>query len=106
MSDRVKKVNEFLRQEVARGLEMLDFRELVTVKAVETSRDLKHADIWIGILGDEESAMDKIMKNQRNLQFAVNRKMPTKNVPKLRFRIDHSGEHALKIEELLKGEKG
>ena len=105
MSDRIRKINAFLKHEVAKCLEMQDFSGLVTVKAIEASRDLKLAEVWISVLGDEEEVLSEIEGNKKHIQKTINSKMQTKNVPCLLFRIDHSGEHAQRIEKLIKNEE-
>jgi len=103
MSQRIKKVNELLRHLVAKAIEDIATKGFITVKAVETARNMKHADIWVGVIGeDEASVLDFLEENRRDIQSEVARQLKSKNVPVLEFKIDHSGEHAAKIEELLK----
>ncbi len=105
MADRIRKVNEFLRHEIAECLKAQDFDGLVTVKAIETGRDMKSACVWISVLGNEEEVLDEIESNKKQIQRFINTKMQTKNVPRLSFKIDRSGEHAQRIEELIRNEE-
>lgn len=104
MSERTKKVNELVGQVVADTLNHeIESSGIVTVKAVETSPDLRYATVWVSILGDEEEdVLAKIEEKRRGLQRVLNSKMSSKHVPVLNFKVDYSGEYAQKIEELLK----
>jgi len=103
MSDRIKKVNELIKHEVADSFMRVGVSGFVTVKAVETSRDMKHADVWVSIIGgDESEILNELEEKRHEVQRAVSTKMTSKNVPAIKFRLDHSGEYVLGIEELLK----
>lgn len=105
MAERIRKVNELIKHEVAESFKKVGVEGFVTVKAVETSRNMKHADVWIGIVGGgEEEILAEIEEKRREIQLMVNKKIMARNVPTLSFKIDHSGEHAQKIEELLKND--
>jgi ribosome-binding factor A len=103
MSERIRKVNELIKHEVADALKREGVSAFVTVKAVETSRDMKHADVWVSVIGeDEEEIMQEIEEKRREVQQAVSVKLTSRNVPVITFRMDRSGAYAQKIEELLK----
>ncbi len=103
MSERIRKVNELIGREVAGALGKIDIEGLITVKTVETSRDMKHACVWIGILGgEEEDALSVLERERHEIQQTVNKVIIAKYVPVLSFKIDHSGEYAEKIEKLLR----
>ncbi|MDO8507403.1 MAG: ribosome-binding factor A [bacterium] len=103
MSDRIRKVNELIKHEVAEALKREGVGGFVTVKAVETTRDMKHADVWVSIIGEnEEETLTEIEEKRREVQQAVSAKLTSRNVPAIKFRLDHSGAYAQKIEELLK----
>lgn len=103
MSERIRKVNELIKHEVADALKREGVSGFVTVKAVETSRDMKHADVWISVIGEnEDESLSEIEGKRREVQRAVSAKLTSKHVPAIRFRLDHSGAYAQKIEELLK----
>ena len=53
MSHRINQVNELIKQELNDLLvSELEFTKgcLVTITAVETSKDLRHAKIWVSVL--------------------------------------------------------
>jgi len=106
MSDRIRKVNELLREEISSSIaENIEKEDFITVTAVETTDDLKHAIVWVSIMGDEEKAMDNLFSKKSMIQHEVTSKMATKYTPKLEFKVDHSQEYVAKIEELLDEDK-
>lgn len=106
MSDRIRKINELVREEAAKAIADSLGREIfVTVTAVETTDDLKHSTIWISVMGDEEKAVERLNEERREIQKEVTSKMATRNTPKIEFKIDHSQNYVENIERLLKDEK-
>lgn len=105
MSDRMRKINELIREEASKAIEdSLSRDNLVTVKAVETSRDLKEAVIWVSVMGDEAQALAELAEHKSAIQHKITSQMFTKYTPKIEFKIDHSQAYVDRIEELLQGE--
>ena len=111
MSFRIKKINELIRQELGRiFLRELELPQgvLVTITKVETSGDLSWADVWISIFPPEakEENFKKLKKLAGYLQFLLNKKLSFKTSPRLRFKLDETGEKAEELEDLLDKEEG
>jgi ribosome-binding factor A len=105
MSDRVKKINELIREKSSEALARIDSHgALITVKAVETSPDLRHSTVWVSVLGDSDLVMKEIIENKGHLSKEIVAEMTTKYSPRLSFRLDHSEEYIQNIESLLKNE--
>lgn len=106
MSQRLRKVNELIKHLVANSIEKIGIHGFVTVKAVETTRDMKHAVVWISVLADnEDEVIAEIEGKRQEIQMEINKKIKAKNVPAIHFKLDHSEKHAQKIEELLKDDE-
>lgn len=78
---------------------------LVSVTSVEVSKDLKHARAWISVLGTEEAQKDAIDALQAAAGFIrreIAQRVVLRFVPTISFKLDHSMEHADKINRLLK----
>lgn len=106
MSHRLEKLNSLIQQEL--GLIIKEEVELpidclITVSRVETSVDIKHANVYISVIPKNRavSVIKKLNHNIYHLQKTLNRKLVMHFVPKIRFVIDHSEEHAEKIEKIL-----
>jgi ribosome-binding factor A len=106
MSQRMRKINELIREEASKAIEECISRDnLVTVKAIETGRDLKDAIIWVSVMGDEEKAMAELQEHKSEIQHKITSKMYTKYTPKIDFKIDHSQAYVDRIDELLNGKE-
>lgn len=107
MSDRIKKINGLLRDEVAWiFLDELEKEDgvLVTVTGADTSPTLEHATIMISVFPKEKGSeiLKKLKKQIYHIQQMLNRRLSMRPIPKVRFEIDPSEERASKIEEIFK----
>lgn len=103
----MRRVNEALREvlsaRIAQGLK--DPRiGFVTVTAVETSPDLRHARVYVSVLGNEQERADSLVGLQSAhgvLQSAIAAELHMKRTPELRFVYDDTVEKGMRINELL-----
>ena len=109
MSERVKKVNEFIREKVSESLNaLIDNPEigLFTVTDVESTPDLKHADVWISFISeDHRRSLELVDTLRRDVQQDLSHTLVMKYVPRIRFRLDESQKHVERITELLGKQK-
>ncbi len=106
MSERIKKLNNHLRNEVGKIIHdqiVLSDNILITVTDAEVSPTLEHATIKISIYpkDKEKTALKKIKEDIYQIQQILNRRLVMRPVPKIRFEIDISEKHASRIEEIL-----
>lgn len=79
-----------------------DSKALVTVSQVEVSGDLRHAKVWLSVLGGDDAAVFKTLeKNMYQIQGDLNRELPMKMIPRLQFQLDTSPRYAEHISELI-----
>ena len=110
MADRMRRVNEAVREVVsARIAEGLRYPRIgfVTVTAVETSPDLRHARVYVSVLGsgEERSATLAGLESAHGvLQQAVASELRMKRTPTLQFVFDESIDRGMRITELLDDE--
>ncbi len=105
--DRMRRVNEALREvlsaRIAAGLK--DPRiGFVTVTAVDTSSDLRHARVYVSVLGDEksrEATLAGLRSAHGFLQGRVAGELRLKRTPELRFEYDDTAERADRLERLM-----
>jgi ribosome-binding factor A len=106
-SRRIVRVNQLLLEELASLLrrESKDPRvRTVTITGVETTTDLKHADVFVRTLGGEmpvEDAIEGLESAEGFLRGQLGRSLRLRRIPELRFIADDTLEHARKIEDLL-----
>ena len=106
-ADRMRRVNEAVREvlsaRIAEGLK--DPRiGFVTVTSVETSPDLRHARVYVSVLGDEPDrarSLAGLASAHGLLQQAIARELRMKRTPTLQFVFDESIERGMRISELL-----
>lgn len=105
MTERLKRVNELLRQEISKLiLREIGFSDiLVTITKVEASPDLRQAKIKISVMPTEKSeiALNILERNIFHLQQMLNKKLTMRIVPKMIFEIDKTEIKAQRIEEIL-----
>jgi ribosome-binding factor A len=86
------KVNSTLRQVIAEEVERLSDSRLVMVSitAVDTAPNLRHAVVYIDALGDSEAeeALAALRGASKRLQAVVGREVRMKYTPTLEFRVD------------------
>lgn len=106
MSDRIKKINETIKQELGMIiLREVDFPEgiLVTVAKTDTTRDLQECKVLISVFPETE--MDKTLKILQKhayiLHQELNKKLFIRRVPKLIFRKEKENQKELEINQLL-----
>jgi ribosome-binding factor A len=76
----------------------------VTVTSVKTSPDLRHARVYVSVLGDEaerEASMDGLRSAHGYLQRRLAGELTLKHTPSLTFEYDGSIDHGMRITELL-----
>ena len=111
MSDRMRRVDTAVRQVLGDALSQ-DLKDprvgFVTVTDVSTSPDLRHARVYVSILGtpdEQQATLDGLRSAHGFLQGRVARELRLKNTPELDFVLDHTAEKAFRLERLLEGEQ-
>jgi ribosome-binding factor A len=105
--ERMRRVNEAVREVLSARLAggLKDPRiGFVTVTAVETSPDLRHARVFVSVLGGEEERQETLSglaSAHGILQGAVAEELRMKRTPTLDFVYDHSIDRGMRITELL-----
>ena len=77
---------------------------LVTVTGVDVTRDLRHAKVFVSILGsDAERAatLDGLASVASHLRPRIGRALRLRLAPEVAFKLDESVAHAARIESLL-----
>jgi ribosome-binding factor A len=95
MKHRLERVNELIRRELGDLLsrELTFEAALVTVQQVDITPDLKHAHVFVSVIGSEEqakAAMAKLHNNRPHLQHLLSKRVVLKYTPHLHFKLDDS----------------
>jgi ribosome-binding factor A len=109
---RPDRVGEAVREEVAafiaRDAKDPRITGLVTVTAVEMTRDLRHASIYVSVMGTDEqraSTLEGLASTAAHLRSRVGRALRLQFAPEIAFKFDESVARAARIEHLLAGLK-
>lgn len=101
---RLDKVNSLVRSEVGKSLARLLVvpDAIVTVTAVETSPDLRHAAVWISVVPEDDGTVwRKIEAAVPGMQAHLAQNLKMKRTPRLSLKLDRGGVHARHIEDIL-----
>jgi ribosome-binding factor A len=106
MTDRMRRVNESIREVLAASLlELKDPRiGFVTVTGVETSPDLRHARVFVSVLGSERNrqrTLDGLAAAHGVLQSKLAGELRLKRTPQLAFEYDPSVERGVRMTQLI-----
>ncbi len=107
-SSRQQRVGDLLRAEISEIVrtKMRDPRiGFLTVTDVNVSRDLRHASVFVSVLGGETEGAAVLGVLNRAAGFVrceLGSRVDLKHVPELRFKVDNSAQHAVRIAEVLK----
>ena len=101
-------VAEAIREEVATfladGVKDPRVRGMVTVTGVDVTRDLRHAKVFVSVLGDDAERADTmagLAGMAAHLRGHIGRALRLRAAPELTFKYDASVTHAARIETLL-----
>ena len=107
MSQRTDRLDELLRQEIGAMLEreIADPRMgFATVTKVETDPDLRHARVWVSIIGGTAERGATLVALDHSMVF-IRRELGTrlrlKRIPDLHVRLDDSIERGTRILQVL-----
>src|SRR5690349_9063755 len=106
MTERMRRVNEAVRQVLSQGIgELKDPRiGFVTVTGVETSPDLREARVFVSVLASEEDrarTLDGLAAAHGILQGRLGRELRMKRTPQLTFEYDPTVERGVRMGKLI-----
>jgi ribosome-binding factor A len=106
MTERMRRVNESIRQVLSESLpELKDPRiGFVTVTGVSTSADLRHATVYVSVLGGErkrEATLRGLTAAHGVLQSAIAHELKLKRTPQLAFEYDPTVERGVRLTKLI-----
>ncbi len=102
----MRRVNEALREVLSETVgELKDPRiGFVTVTGVETSPDLRHAVVFVSVLGSErkrERTIEGLQAAHGPLQARIAAELRMKRTPQLTFEYDPSVERGVRMTQLI-----
>ena len=106
MSERMRRVNESVRHVLAEAVpDLKDPRiGLVTVTGVDTAPDLRHATVYVSVLGSgrkRTATLAGLEAAHGLLQSRLARELRMKRTPQLTFEYDPSVERGVRMGQLI-----
>jgi len=106
VTERMRRVNESVRQVLSKAVgELKDPRiGFVTVTGVETSPDLRHAKVFVSVMGSEDKqqrSLEGLTAAHGVLQARLARELRMKRTPQLAFQYDQSVERGVRMTKLI-----
>lgn len=97
-------LKEVISEVIRRDVRNPHVTELVTVTRVQISKDLRHAKVFISVIGTEQEKAETIEALTSAAGFIAvqsSQKVVMRYFPELTFKLDDSVEKHMRIEELL-----
>src|SRR5437667_11407282 len=106
MTDRMRRVNESVRQVLSEAVGQLKDPRIgfVTVTGVETSPDLRHARVFVSVLGSarrRDASLAGLTAAHGVLQARIARELTLKRTPQLAFEYDPTVERGMRMTQLI-----
>lgn len=106
MTGRMRRVNEALREVLSEAVADLKDPRIgfVTVTGVDTSPDLRHAVVYVSVLGSARkraATLAGLESSRGPLQARVNRELHLKRTPQLAFEYDPTVERGIRLTKLI-----
>lgn len=107
-SSRLRRVEDQLQRELAQLIqrELKDPRlGMITVTAVEVTKEMEHAIVFVTELGGDEQSHNESVKVLNHaagfLRREVGRNLTLRHVPEIRFKYDASVESGIRLANLI-----
>ena len=102
MKHRLERVNELIRRELGELItrEVRFEAQLVTVQQVDVTPDLKHAHVYVSVIGPEATRHEAIatLHDARvALQRDLSKRVILKYTPQLHFKLDEAIERGTRV---------
>jgi ribosome-binding factor A len=106
MTQRTARLDELLREEISAILrrEVDDPRiGFVTITDVEVTPDLRHANVWVSLIGEGSARRDQLRALNGALPFVRRRlgKLRLKRIPELHLKEDRTAERGTRVLRIL-----
>lgn len=96
-------LKEILSEIISREIHDPSISPLITVTKVSITKDLKHAKVYISVIGDKKNDMlEKINSYKRQITNIAFKKVSMRYFPELTFILDTSLDNFFKVDKILK----
>ena len=107
---RLKRIESLLQKELAAMIQRGEIKDprvesLTTVTAVEVTKDLAHAKVWVSRFGERErlaGSVEALNHASGFIRSTLAQRIPLRTFPRLHFVLDDSMERGFRIAQKLK----
>lgn len=105
MSQRTEKIERLARQVLGEAIQELKDPRVgfATVTRVRVSADLRHALVWVSVLGsreEQQSTLEGLRSAGPRLRSELGGQIRMKYLPELKFELDRGAEDAENLEQI------
>src|SRR4029078_2778099 len=103
MSQRAERVDELLRQEIGEIIarEVADPRiGFATITTVETTPDLRHAKVWVSVIGqpaERDAALAALRHAMPFIRHELGTRLRIRRIPDLHVQLDDTAERGSRL---------
>jgi ribosome-binding factor A len=107
MSQRTERVDELLRQEIGAivSRDIADPRVgFATITSVETTDDLRHAKVWVSVIGqpaERDAALAALRHAMPFIRHELGSRLRIRRIPDLHVHLDDTAERGTRILQML-----
>lgn len=107
VSQRTERVDELLRQEIGAivARDVADPRVgFATITSVETTPDLRHAKVWVSVIGqpvEREATLAALRRAMPFVRHELGTRLRIKRIPDLHVHLDDTAERGTRVLQLL-----
>ena len=104
---RVARVNSIIHEIIAEEIELIDDDDLtmVTITGCDVTSDLRHAKVFLSVLGDDDAkqrALDALERYKGRIKRALSSSTRMKFLPDLHFQHDPSIDAGFHIDSIIR----
>ena len=107
---RLKRIESLILRELAAMIQRGEIKDprvesLTTITAVEVTKDLAHAKVWVSRFGERErlsGGVEALNHASGFIRSALAHRIPLRTFPRLRFVLDDSMERGFRIAQKLR----
>ena len=106
MKNRLDRVNELIKRELSELIrrEITFKAKIVTIHEVDVTPDLKHAHVYVGVIGtleEQKQALSALHDHRHRFQKDLAKRVVLKWTPQLHFAFDTAGARGDRVLNLL-----
>jgi ribosome-binding factor A len=107
MSQRTERIDELLRQEMGEIIarDVADPRiGFTTITDVETTPDLRHAQVWVSVIGqpaEREAAVSALGRAMPYIRRELGSRLRLRRIPEFHVRLDDTAERGTRVLRLI-----